>query len=134
MSNDLDRNQHSAYILHYHLVLVIKYRRKVIIGNVPKLLVEIFKNIGKSYGIILEEFNWEEDHIHFLFRAKPQTELVKFINSYKSASSRIVKKQFSEIKYLLWNNKFWKTGYFLSTTGGANIDVIKKYIENQRRK
>ena len=70
----------------------------------------------------------------FLFEAKPSTDLVKFINSYKSASSRI-KKQFPVIKKrVLWKSAFWKTGYFITTTGGANIETIRQYIERQREK
>jgi len=52
----------------------------------------IFDNIGFKYGIQVKEANWEVDHIHILFEAKPSINLVKFINSYKSASSRLIKK------------------------------------------
>jgi len=58
----------------------------------------IFDNIGFKYGIQVKEANWEVDYIHILFEAKPSTNLVKFINSYKSASSRIIKKQYPVIK------------------------------------
>ena len=74
------------------------------------------------------------DHIHILFEVKPSTDLVKFINSCKSTSSRIIKKQFHDIKKSLWKSAFWKTGYFITTTGGANIETIRQYIERQREK
>ena len=98
MSSNLNRNQHSVYILTYHLVLVIKYRRKVINEDIFDSLMVIFEDIGFKYGIAVKEANWEVDHIHILFEAKPSTNLVKFINSYKSASSRIIKKQYPVIK------------------------------------
>lgn len=98
MSSNLNRNQHSVYMLTYHLVLVIKYRRKVINEDIFDSLMVIFDNIGFKYGIQVKEANWEVDHIHILFEAKPSTNLVKFINSYKSASSRIIKKQYPVIK------------------------------------
>ena len=134
MSSNLNRNQHSVYILTYHLVLVIKYRRKVINQNIFDYLMAIFKNIGQMYGVAVKEANWEVDHIHILFEASPNTNLVKFINSYKSASSRMVKKEFPTIKKSLWKSAFWKTGYFITTTGGANIETIRQYIERQREK
>ena len=84
--------------------------------------------------LLLKRLNWEVDHIHILFEASPNTNLVKFINSYKSASSRMVKKEFPTIKKSLWKNAFWKTGYFITTTGGANIETIRQYIERQREK
>lgn len=55
----------------------------------------------------------------------------KFINSYKSASSRLIKKEFPSIKQKLWKEYFWLRSYCLITTGGATIDVVRKYIENQ---
>ena len=134
MRGNLNRNQHSVYILTYHLVLVIKYRRKVINKDIFDSLMVIFDNIGFKYGIVVKEANWELDHIHILFEAKPSTDLVKFINSYKSASSRIIKKQYPIIKKSLWKSAFWKTGYFITTTGGANIETIRQYIERQREK
>ena len=54
--------------------------------------------------------------------------------SYKSASSRLIKKEYPEIKTQLWKSQFWKIGYFITTTGGANIETIKQYIENQSRR
>ena len=58
----------------------------------------IFEDIGFKYGIQVKEANWEVDHIHILFEAKPSTNLVRFINSYKSVSGRIIKKQYPVIK------------------------------------
>ena len=91
----------------------------------------MFEKIGKSYGITLVEWNHDIDHIHIMFKAQPKTVLSKFINAYKSASSRLIKKDFPEIKKYLWKEMFWSRSFCLLTTGGATIDVIKKYIEEQ---
>ena len=91
----------------------------------------MFERIGKSYGITLVEWNHDMDHIHIIFKAQPKTELSKFINAYKSASSRLIKKEFPDIKKYLWKEMFWSKSFCLLTTGGATIDVIKKYIEEQ---
>jgi putative transposase len=58
----------------------------------------------------------------------------KFINAYKSASSRLIKKEFPEIKKYLWKESFWSRSYCLLTTGGAPIEIIKQYIESQGEK
>ena len=129
MSSNLNRNQHSVYILTYHLVLVIKYRRKVINEDIFDSLMIIFEDIGFKYGIVVKEANWEVDYIHILFEVKPSANLVKFVNSYKSVSSRIIKKQYPVIKKrVLWKSAFWKTGYFITTAGGGNIETIRQYI------
>lgn len=134
MSSNLNRNQHSVYKLTYHLVLVIKYRRKVIDEDIFNSLMVIFSDIGDKYDVEIIESNWDADHIHILFEATPSTNLVKFINAYKSASSRSIKRDYPKIKRFLWKSAFWKTGYFITTSGGANIETIKRYIERQREK
>ena len=69
-----------------------------------------------------------------MFRAQPKSELSKFINAYKSASSRLLKKEYPEIKSRLWKEAFWSQSFCLLTTGGATIEVIRKYIESQGEK
>lgn len=127
----LDSNNHSVFILWYHLVLVIKYRRKVVDKSVSDRLQDIFKYISPTYNISLQEWNHDEDHVHILFKAQPNTEISKFINAYKSASSRLIKKEFPQIRQKLWKEYFWSRSFCLLTTGSAPIDIIRKYIENQ---
>ncbi len=92
---------------------------------------EIFEYIAPNYHITLMEWNHDADHIHILFRAHPKTEISKFINAYKSASSRLIKKEFPEIRQKLWNEYFWSQSFCLITAGGAPLTVLKQYIESQ---
>lgn len=128
---DLDSNNHSVFLLNYHLVLCIKYRKKVLNEIISDRLKQIFVDVSSNYGVVLVEWNHDKDHIHLLFRAKPNSELSKMINAYKSASSRRIKNEFPHIRKSLWKEYFWSRSYCLLTTGGATIDVVKKYIENQ---
>lgn len=89
-----------------------------------------FQEICENYNIRLEDWNHDIDHLRILFNANPNTNISKFINAYKSASSRIIKKEFPEIKHQLWKENFWSTSFCLISTGGATIEVIKKYIES----
>ena len=127
----LDDNNHSVFLLYYHLVLVIKYRRNVLDDVVSLRAREIFEYIAPSYKITLLEWHHDHDHVHILFKAQPHSELSKFINAYKSASSRLLKKEFPEIRSKLWQEYFWSRSYCLLTTGGAPIEVIRPYIETQ---
>ena len=111
--------------------MVVKYRRKVISDEISESLRLKFENICKNYSIRLEDWNHDIDHVHILFNANPNTNISKFINAYKSASSRIIKKEFPEIRKQLWKENFWSTSFCLISTGGATIEIIKKYIENQ---
>ena len=130
----LDTNNHSVFKLYYHLVLVTKYRKTVIDDSVSNRLREIFEYISLKYKLMLEEWNQDGDHVHILFRAHPNSDLSKFINAYKSASSRLIKKEFPNIKTSLWKKSFWSKSYCLLTTGGAPVDIIRQYIETQGQK
>lgn len=131
---ELDNNNHSVFLLHYHLVLVVKYRRKVLNDMISERLREIFENIAPNYNITVEEWNHDVDHVHVLLKGHPNTELSKFINAYKSASSRLIKKEFPHIRKFLWKEMFWSRSFCLLTTGGVTIDTIRHYIETQGEK
>ena len=126
-----DNNAHSVFILNYHLILVVKYRRKVFDSSISNRAKEIFENISENYNIILQEWNHDLDHVHILFKAHPNSEVSKFINAYKSASSRLLKKEFPAIKEKLWKDCFWSQSFCLLTTGGVTLETIRQYIETQ---
>ncbi|QYY44678.1 IS200/IS605 family transposase [Aneurinibacillus thermoaerophilus] len=127
-------NNHSMFSLYYHLVLVVKYRRKVIDDTISDYAKDMVVRLGENYNISLVEWNHDIDHVHILFKAHPNTEMSKFINAYKSASSRLIKKHFPQVKRKLWKEYFWSRSFCLLTTDGAPIEVIKQYIENQGMK
>ena len=126
-----DNNYHSVYKISYHIVFCVKYRRKVTTNEISIRLKEIFLKISPKYKIALMEWEHDTDHIHLLIRATPVTELSKFINAYKSASSRLIKKEFPIIKSKLWKEYFWSRSFLVLSVGGASIEVIKKYIQGQ---
>ncbi|MGQ7872372.1 IS200/IS605 family transposase [Bacillus sp. 1A] len=130
----LDSNNHSVFSLYYHLVLVVKYRRNVFNDDMPDYAKDMFVRLSESYNITLVEWNHDIDHVHILFKAHPNTEMTKFINAYKSASSRLIKRDFPQVRKKLWKEMFWSRSFCLLTTGGSSIDVVKKYIENQGEK
>lgn len=132
--NKLDSNAHSVYLLYYHLIMVVKYRRQVIDESVSDRAREIFEYIAPRYGITLEEWNHDRDHVHVMFRAEPKSELSKFINAYKSASSRLIKKEHPQIREKLWKEAFWSQSFCLLSAGGVPIEVIRSYIESQGEK
>ena len=130
----LDNNNHSVFLLTYHLILVVKYRRKVIDDIIASRIREMGETIGQNYHITFLEYNHDLDHIHILFKAHPNSELSKYINAFKSASSRLIKKEFPQIRSKLWKEYFWSQSYCLLTTGEAHLQTLKKYIESQGEK
>jgi len=127
----LDNNNHSVFSMYYHLILVVKYRRRVFDDTISDFAKSIFEKIAPSYNITLLEWNHDVDHVHIMFKAQPNSELSKFINAYKSASSRLIKRDYPEVRNKLWKEYFWSQSFCLLTTGEAPIEVIRKYIETQ---
>ncbi|MCP1166605.1 IS200/IS605 family transposase [Bacillus sp. 1813sda1] len=130
----LDSNNHSVFLLYYHLVLVVKYRRNVFDDDMSDYAKDMFVRLSENYNITLVEWNHDVDHVHILFKAHPNTEMTKFINAYKSASSRVIKRGFPQVRKKLWKEMFWSRSFCLLTTGGSPIELVKKYIENQGEK
>ncbi|PFU27409.1 IS200/IS605 family transposase [Bacillus cereus] len=130
----LDNNNHSVFSLYYYLVLVVEYRRNVFDDDMSDYAKDMFVRLSESYNITLVEWNHDINHVHILFKAHPNTEMTKFINAYKSASSRLIKRDFPQVKKKLWKVMFWSRSFCLLTTGGSPIDVVKTYIENQSEK
>ncbi|PGC24300.1 IS200/IS605 family transposase [Bacillus wiedmannii] len=127
----LDSNNHSVFLLYYHLVLVVKYRRNVFDDDISDYAKDMFVQLSENHNITLIEYNHDVDHVHILFKAHPNTELTKFINAYKNSSSRLIKRDFPHVRKKLWKEMFWSRSFCLITMGGSPIDVVKKYIENQ---
>ncbi|AHA75459.1 IS200/IS605 family transposase [Bacillus cereus] len=130
----LDSNNHSVFLLYYHLVLVVKYRRNVFDDDMSDYAKDMFVRLSENYNITVVEWNHDVDHVHILFKAHPNTEMTKFINVYKSASSRLIKRDFPQVKKKLWKEMFWSRSFCLLTTGASPIDVVKTYIEKQSEK
>jgi putative transposase len=123
---------HCVFSLHFHLVIVTKYRRKVISNEMKKRLGEIFSNTLRKWECELIEFNGEADHVHLLFSATPKPSLSALVNNLKTVSSRLIRKEFRrEISKVYWKPVFWHRSYCLITCGGAPLTVIQQYIQQQ---
>lgn len=131
LSMKLDTNAHSVFSLHYQLILVVKYRRQVFTDEISNRAKEIFEYIAPNYKIELIEWHHDKDHVHVLFKGQPKTEMSKFINAYKSASSRLLKKEYPTIRQQLWKDMFWSRSFCLVSSGSAPIETIRQYIEHQ---
>jgi len=133
MKNTLTKSHfHAVYKLNYHLVLVTKYRHQCINQDMLVRLREIFDEQCKNWSIELLEFNGESDHVHLLLNAHPALDLSKLINSMKTVSSRLIRKEFAtHLKKYYWKPVFWTRAYCLLSCGGAPLEIIKQYIEKQ---
>jgi len=115
--------------------VVVKYRRKVfendsLVSDVKTIVQEI----SESMHVEIIEQECGTDHIHILFRAGPTLDITKYVNLLKGNSSRNLRKKHKNfLKDKLWGDHFWSSSYFLATTGNVTIDILREYVENQRK-
>ena len=130
---ELNSNRHSVYRLQFNLVVVTKYRLKVINEQINARLKELAHRVFEEcWGLKILEMGIESDHIHILFESNPQTDLSKLVNNFKTVSSRMLRKEFSNYLNKFYQKPYlWSSSYCILSVGGASIDVIKHYIENQ---
>ena len=125
-------NRHACYLLQYHLVVVTKYRHKVINEELKKRLFEITNNLFTSWKCNIVTMNTDKDHIHIMFEAPPQVQLSKIVNSYKTVTGRLLRKEFAEyLAPYYWKPVFWSMSYFICTVSENSAKVVEKYIKNQ---
>ena len=132
---DYKKGRHSVYSLTVHLVFVCKRRGKVFCRDHLEYLHQVFDSVCDDYEAELLEFNGEEDHVHLLVSYPPKHSISAIVNSLKGVSSRMIKKEFPEIERF-WSvakskNALWSPSYFASSTGGAPIERLKQYIQEQ---
>lgn len=135
MEYKLDKGCHSVYSIQFHLVMCVKYRRKVLHGEMDRRLMELTSAVARDFGIEILRQETDRDHIHLLFSSKPSIAVSRFINSLKSDTSRRLRKEFPEImKKHLWGGAFWSPSYFLASTGQVTLEAIKHYVETQKER
>ena len=131
-SNDLRHGRHCVFKLHVHLVFVTKYRRDVFTKEILDDLRPIFAGVCTDFEAELVEFDGEDDHVHLL-NYPPKVSVSALVNSLKGVSSRMIRKNnYSSIRKKLWGGALWSPSYFAGSCGGAPIEIIRQYIEQQR--
>ncbi|MGP4973798.1 IS200/IS605 family transposase [Psychrobacter alimentarius] len=132
MSNDLRRGRHVVYNLHVHLVFVTKYRRQIFTKQILDDMQIIFSDVCTKFEAELVEFDGESDQVHLLVVYPPKVAISSLVNSLKGVSSRLLrKKEYPSIKKQVWADALWSPSYFAGSCGGAPIEIIRQYIEQQ---
>ena len=132
-ASDFRTGRHVVHQLHAHLVLVPKYRRKVITERVFQVLLEALRGVCADFECELCEFGYEPDHVHLLVSFPPKVALSALVNSLKGVSARRLRAaQLPEVTAKLWGSHFWSPSYCAVSCGGAPLAIVKQYVERQR--
>ena len=133
-SQELEALYHCVYSLHYHLVIVTKYRRQVLTAAMLDRFAFLTRGRVEAWGGRLIEVNGEADHVHLLFTQPLQYALSSFVNALKTGTSRRLRSEFAaELNQVYRKPVLWSRSYCVISCGGAPLSVLKQYIENQER-
>lgn len=124
--------RHCIFELHVHLVFVTKYRYGVLDQSAIEQLRSIFAKVCRDFEARLVELDGEEDHVHLLVHYPPKTSVSSLVNSLKGVSSRRLKKVRPDLEARYYQGTLWSPSYFAGSCGGAPIETIRSYIENQQ--
>lgn len=125
---------HCTYIINYHLVIVTKYRKKCLTNEMLNRIEELTKERIEAWDGELSEFNGEPDHLHILLTLPPKHAIADFVNAWKTGTSRRLRNENEDhLKRFYRKSALWSRSYFVATCGGAPLEVIKQYIEQQER-
>lgn len=126
---------HKVYVIKYHLMFVIKYRKDLFLNErYTECMKQVLQDIEQRYFLTTETIGFDEDHVHFLMQAAPRYSPSRVVQIVKSITARELFKRFPEIKEDLWGGEFWSDGGYIGTVGeGANADIIRSYIKKQGR-
>jgi len=130
---ELSRANHCVYKIRYHIVLCIKYRKKLLIDDER---ISFFKGvlveIGKRYDLLFDAIGTDGDHVHLFVGAAPKYAPSEIIQITKSITAKQLFNHFPEIRDTLWGGEFWSDGGYVGTVGeGVTAEIIRKYVENQ---
>lgn len=131
---ELKRNSNAVYLLNYHIILVVKYRKKVFDNDtIIERTKELMRKISAENDVEVINQECGDDHIHLTVSAKPTLQLTKYINLLKGHSSRALRKEF-DLSEQLYGDSFWSDSYYIATCGNVSLDTLYNYIDNQRKK
>ena len=131
---ELKRNSNAVYLLNYHLILVVKYRKKVFTNDeIVERKKELMRKISAENNVEVINQECGDDHIHLMISTKPTTQLTKYVNLLKGHSARALRKEY-DFSDVLYGDSFWSDSYYLATCGNISLDTLYNYIDNQRKK
>ena len=119
----------SVYSAKYHVIWCPKYRRRVLGGRVEARLKQLIGEVIAECGGEVIELETMPDHVHLLVEVPPTVPLSALVQKLKGRTSRRLRAEFPHPRRL---PALWSPSWFVSTVGGAPLDVVRRYVENQK--
>ncbi|MFT7006946.1 MAG: putative transposase [Colwellia sp.] len=125
-------NSHCKHLIALHLILVVKYRKQLLIGDLGQFIKDSTLEISEVSDFSVEEIEIDKDHIHILMRISPKYSVSEHVRNIKQMTTSRIWRAFPVLKKQFWLEKtFWSDGYFVCSVGNASSETIRKYIQEQ---
>ena len=125
-------NSHCKYLIALHLILVVKYRKQLLIGDLGQFIKGSIFEISAVSDFSVEEIEIDKDHVHILMRISPKYSVSQHVRNIKQMTTSQTWRAFPTLKKQFWlEQTFWSDGYFVCSVGNASSDTIRKYIQEQ---
>ena len=131
-TNEIRHKRRCVFNLNIHLVFITKYQKCMFEKYHLNYMEKIFSKVCEDFDSELKEFNREKDHVHLLLKYPPTISISKLVNSLKGVSSRLLRKNYLDLKKYYIEKALWSPSYFAGSCGGTTIEIVKRYIENQQ--
>lgn len=124
---------HSKFLIKYHIILVCKYRKQLLVGAVEYDMKKIMRHISEMSDFGIEVMETDKNHLHMMVRSEPKLSPLQIVRRLKQMSTSAVWKKYRDfLRHNFYKeHTFWTDGYFVSSIGNVSQETIKKYIENQ---
>ena len=131
----VERAAHCTYRIRYHLVCVVKYRKKMLLERTRiEFLKTIMQGLALRYYFQFDAIGIDEDHFHVVVGAAPRYAPSEVMGIIKSCSARLIFKKYPYIREELWGGEFWSDGGHIDTVSEyGGLERIRKYVEEQGR-
>ena len=120
----------STYACEYHIIWCTKYRRKALTDEIQDRFKALVRDAQENHGYIVRALETMPDHIHLLISIPPTECVAKMIGKIKGTTAKVLRDEFPHLKSQLPN--LWTRSYFVASTGGVTLEVLKQYVENQK--
>jgi len=127
---DYVTKNHSKFLLMYHFIFVVKYRKKIIDSFSIK---DVLQKCTEKQDFNILKVETDKDHVHLLVQSEPKVSPLRIVKTLKGNSTIILWKLFEErLKKEFWKeHTFWSDGYFVCSIGNVSEKTIGRYIDEQ---
>lgn len=120
---------HAKFLIKYHFIFVVKYRKPLLNNEICKLLSDYFSNNFSNFSI--DFLGFDEDHLHIMVNSEPTISPTQIARKLKQESTYYIWKNVNLSNHFWKEKTFWTDGYFVCSCGDVSTEIVEKYIQNQ---